>query len=76
HVHREGLVAYGSDGSLRWRLTGVVPYVVDMYGSRAVLAGRPNGYPLVDLATGRVIRKLPMSAVGVLLLGTGTASAY
>lgn len=75
HVHREGLVAYGSDGSLRWRLTGVVPYVVDMYGSRAVLAG-PNGYPLVDLATGRVIRKLPMSAVGVLLLGTGTASGY
>jgi hypothetical protein len=75
HVHREGLVAYGSDGSLRWRLTGVVPYVVDMYGSRAILAG-PNGYPLVDLATGRVIRKLPMSAVGVLLLGTGTASAY
>ena len=46
-----------------------------MYGSRAILAG-PNGYPLVDLATGRVIRKLPMSAVGVLLLGTGTASAY
>lgn len=75
HVHREGLVAYGSDGSLRWRLTGVVPYVVDMYGSRAILAG-PNGYPLVDLATGRVIRKLPMSAVGVLLLGTGTASGY
>lgn len=75
HVHREGLAAYGPDGSLRWRLTGVVPYVVDMYGSRAVLAG-PHGYPLVDLATGHVIRKLPMSAVGVLLLGIGSASPY
>ena len=75
HVHREGLVAYGPDGSLRWRLTGVVPYVVGLYGSRAVLAG-PHGYPLVDLATGHVIRKLPMSAVVTLLLGTGTVSPY
>ena len=75
HVHREGLVAYGPDGSQRWRLTKVVPYVVDLYGSHAVLAG-PQGFPLVNLATGRVIRKLPSSAVGTLLLGTGSASPY
>jgi hypothetical protein len=75
HVHREGLVAYDPDGSQRWRLTRVVPYVVDLYGSRAVLAG-PQGFPLVNLATGRVIRKLPSSAVATLLLGTGSASPY
>ena len=72
HVHREGLVAYGPDGHLRWRLTGVVPFVLGMHGSRAVLAG-PDGFPLVDLASGHVIRKLPRGPVwDGLLHGAGS----
>jgi hypothetical protein len=72
HIHREGLVAYGPDGSLRWRLTGVVPFVMGTYGARALLSG-PIGFPLVDIASGRVLRTIPRAKAPLtLLLGAGS----
>jgi hypothetical protein len=72
HVHREGLVAYGPDGSLRWRLTRVMPFVLATYRSRALLPG-PDGIPLVvDLRSGHIIGKASPDGWPVLLLGAGS----
>jgi hypothetical protein len=79
HVHTEGLVAYGPDGSLRWRVTkvGDPPYVDGTVGSRAVLRGLPS-LRLVNLATGHVIRtvELPSKTYFALTLLVGAGSAF
>jgi hypothetical protein len=68
---REGLAAYGPDGLLRWRLTGLGEqiYLAQAYRSLALVVGRGAGH-LVDLTTGRVRHEA--SLVGQLLLGAGS----
>jgi len=71
----EGVAAYGLDGSLRWRFAaGTRVSLLDAYGSRAIVeADVAHAQPqLLDLATGRVVRTLPVGAYLRVLHGTGS----
>jgi hypothetical protein len=75
----EGLVAYGSDGSVRWRLdAGANVAILAAYGTRALAqridAGTVATEPvqLIDLADGHTLATLPANGYPWPLLGTGS----
>jgi hypothetical protein len=74
----EGLAAYASDGSLRWRLDpGANLTVLAAYGSRALVQAlgpgqAPQPIQLVDLDRGRVVRTFPSDAYRLPLTGSGS----
>lgn len=75
----EGVLAYGADGSPRWRLdAGDRMVLVTAYRTRALVqkavtdAGGDPPLQLLDVATGRVIRTLPADDDPWLLLGSGS----
>jgi hypothetical protein len=55
-----GLTAYGPDGSARFHLFGSRPLWVQVLGSRAFVprGGRRPAYDIVDVHTGRVLRRM------------------
>jgi hypothetical protein len=55
-----GLTAYNPDGSARFHLFGSRPLWVQVLGSRAFVprGGRRQSYDIVDVRTGRVIRRM------------------
>jgi len=69
-----GVRAYGADGSLRWRVDGEsARWVATAYRQRAVIGGDSSQpYELVDLAGGKVLRKLGSESFPTLLLGRGS----
>jgi hypothetical protein len=55
-----GLTAYGPDGSARFHLFGSRPLWVQVLGSRAFVpgGGRRPAYDIVDVRTGRIVRRM------------------
>jgi hypothetical protein len=53
-----GVTAYGSDGTMRFHLFGSRAILsVQALGGRAFIRGKKSGYSVVDLSSGRVLRR-------------------